>query len=474
MFARQTARKKACTLGAGLFVLFATTLVSEQDAHAGGPLGPQGSRIGTSTYGVDLFQGPVLATTRIIGLGGAYTAIAEGTDGIPFNPAAASLRPPYSSTRDDYDLTAGLTLPSSVKGTDFDNNGSVGFTYDNFYWLTVGGMLQHDKLGFGLIASFQNYELGVPGTPVPLPGSNEVIASVVVRLLKVDPVLSYAFADEQLHVGAGLRLAGFYGVGQTGIPGGKADQERLLISANTVGLQGGVLWAPRGLPLRIGGAVRSPTVDFVSDEGRIKPDANGDKVVGNIYLPDRVELPYEAEAGIAVQLWKRPFNLPWYDEDKVPEADTERWRRTVNGQQEPAWRGARRMLKAQYRALPRERILLSASALLSGPAKNAVGLESMLSQTVDRSGEKPVVTIRGGGEAEVIPQWLVVRLGSYLEPTRYAAGATRLHGTAGFSLRTIRWSVFGLFDEDTIFRVSAAVDLARDYFGWGLGAGLWL
>ena len=116
----------------------------------------------------------------------------------------------------------------------------------------------------------------------------------------------------------------------------------------------------------------------------------------------------------------------------------------------------------------------SASALLSGPAKSAVGLESMLSQTVDRSGEKPVVTIRGGGEAEVIPQWLVVRLGSYLEPTRYAAGATRLHGTAGFSLRTIRWSVFGLFDEDTIFRVSAAVDLARDYFGWGLGAGLWL
>jgi hypothetical protein len=32
--------------------------------------------------------------------------------------------------------------------------------------------------------------------------------------------------------------------------------------------------------------------------------------------------------------------------------------------------------------------------------------------------------------------------------------------------------VFGLFDEETLFRVSFAVDGARDYFGWSVGAGL--
>lgn len=461
-------RSKACaSIVAGLLLLSGAL-----EARAGGPLGPQGTRIGTSGYGVDLFQGPVLANTRITALGGAYTAIAENTEGIQYNPAAASFRSPYSTTRADYDLTAGLTLPASVKGTDFDNNGQVGFTYDNFYFLSFGGLLQYDKLGFGVLVSFQNYELGVPGSPVPLPNSNEVIAGVTARLLRADPVVSYGFFDDQLHLGAGLRLAGFYGVGRTGIPGGKADQERLLLNANTAGLQAGALWVPHDLPIRVGGAARSPAVSIGSDPGRIPENADGDRVVGNIFLPNRLELPWELEAGVAVQLWKRPFNIPWQDEDKVPKPDTERWREDKNGQQEPHYMGARRLLKARYGEIARERVLLSFSALVSGPVENAVGLESMLSQTIDRAGEKVVVTVRGGAEAEVIPTWLVLRAGSYLEPTRFRTGETRLHGTGGFALRVVRWSVFGLFDEDTLFRVSVGVDAARDYFGWGVGAGL--
>jgi hypothetical protein len=459
--------RKACVLiAAGL------VLLCGGEAKAGGPLGPQGSRIQTSQYSVDLFQGPVLATTRITALGGAYTAIAEGTEGIPFNPASASQRPPYSTTRDDFDLTAGLTLPASVTGTDFDNNGKVGFTYDKFFWLTFGGLLQHDKLGFGVVAAFQNYELGVPGTPVPLPNSNEVIASVTARLLRLDPVVSYGFLDDQLHLGAGVRLTGFYGVGNTGVPGAKADKERLLINSNTAGLQAGVLWVPHDLPLRVGGAARSPQVSVVNDEGRITENADGDRVVGNIFLPNRVELPWEVEGGVAVQLWKRPFNIPWTDEEKVPKPDTERWRQDKNGQPEPHSMGARRLLKARYAEIPRQRVLLTASALVSGPVKDGVGIESMLSQTIDRSGQRTVVTVRGGAEAEVIPNWLVLRAGSYLEPTRYRGGQTRLHGTGGVAVRALRWSVFGLFDEDTLFRVSVAVDGARDFFGWSIGAGL--
>jgi hypothetical protein len=446
------------------------------DAFAGGPLGPQGARVQTSGYSVDLFQGPVLATTRITALGGAYTAIAEGTDGIPFNPAAASFRLPYSTTRDDWDLTAGLTIPSSVDGTDFDNNGKPGFTYDNFYWLTFGGLIQHDRLGFGLMASFQNYELGVPGTPVPLPGSTELIQSVTARIARLDPVLSYGFLDDQLHVGTGLRFTGFYGVGNTtpgaGAPTPDISHERLLINASSLGFQGGVLWAPHALPLRVGGSVRSPQVIAGSDDGRITVDTNGNRVVGNLYLPSKVDLPFEVEAGVAVQLWKRRLNLPWYDEEKVPVPETERWRRTIKGQHESPSLGARRMLEARYREIPRERVLLTASALVSGPVANAIGVESMLAQTIDRSGERTVVTLRGGAEAEVIPWWLVLRAGTYLEPTRYRGGASRLHATGGFALRVLRWSVFGLLDEDTLFRVSFAVDGARDYFGWSVGAGL--
>lgn len=458
---------KACaTVAAGL------VLLCSAEAKAGGPLGPPGSRVQTSQYTVDLFQGPVLASSRITALAGAYTAIAEGTEGIPFNPAAASFRPPYSTTRDDYDLTAGLTLPASVQGSDFDNNGKVGFTYDKFFWLTFGGLLQHDRLGFGMTVSFQQYELGVPGTPVRLPSSDEVIASVTARLIRLDPVVSYGFLRDQLHLGAGIRFTGFYGIGNTGLVGGTVDNERLLLNANTAGLQAGALWAPHGLPLRVGGAARSPQISTQSDEGRITANAAGDRVVGNVFLPQRVELPWEVEAGVAVQLWKRPFNIPWQDEAKVPKEDTERWRRDKNGQPEPHSMAARRLLAARYAEIPRERVLLSFSALVSGPVKDAVGIESMLSQTVDRSGERTVVTLRGGAEAEVIPNWLVLRAGSYLEPTRFRGGETRLHGTGGFALRVLRWSMFGLFDENTLFRVSFAVDGARDYFGWSIGAGL--
>lgn len=463
-------KKASALVGAGLLSLWSTR------AEAGGPLGEQGSRIGTSKYSVDLYQGPVLATTRITGMGGAYTAIAENTDGIPFNPAAASLRPGYSTTKVDYDLTAGLTLPSSVAKTDFDNNGKVGFTYDSFFWATFGGMLQYGHAGLGLIASFQNYELGVPGTPIALPATAEgatpeTIDNLIVRLIKVDMVGSYGFLDDQLHVGAGLRLVGFYGIGE--VAGSASQQERALLESNAIGAQGGALWTPHDLPLRVGGTLRSPT--YGPDDqttGRIQKDANGDRIAGNVYLPDKVQLPWEMEFGIAVQLWKRPLNIEWQDEDKVPTPETERWRqKQPNGEPEPAWRGARRLLKARYQSIARQKVLLSASTIITGPIENAVGIESMLSQTVERSGEKTVIGVRAGAESEIIPRWFVLRGGTYVEPTRYRTGATRIHGTAGLDLRVARWSMFGLLDDDTLFRISLSGDIARDYFGWGIGAG---
>jgi hypothetical protein len=381
---------------------FAATLTT-CFARAGGPLGSDGERIQTSDYAVDLFQGPVLASTRITALGGAFTAIAEGPDGIPFNPAAASLRAPYSTTRDDYDLTASITLPASVEGTDFDNDGKVGFAYDDFIWLTAGGIVQSRHVGFGLIGSFQNYELGSPGGSVPLPDTDETIRAVRIRVLRLDPVVSYGFLDGQLHVGTGLRFAAFYGVGVTGHTEKPVENERLLMNANALGAQGGLVWAPFRLPLRLGAALRSPVVQTGAEVGRIPEDAAGDRVVGDVYLPDRIVLPWELEGGVAIQLWKRPLNIAWRDEDEVPESESKPFLRSERGQKERPSRAARRMLKARYRTIPRERVLLSASALLSGPVANAVGLESMLSQTIERSGERIVLTLRGGVEAEVVP-----------------------------------------------------------------------
>src|SRR5262245_18550933 len=88
----------------------------------------EGSAINTSNYTIDLYQGPVFSGARITGLAGAFTPIAEGVPGYGYNPASAAQRVPWSIDWFDWDLDAGVTFPSSITGTDFDNNGDNSYT----------------------------------------------------------------------------------------------------------------------------------------------------------------------------------------------------------------------------------------------------------------------------------------------------------------------------------------------------------
>jgi hypothetical protein len=449
-------RKKARCFGAGLLLSWGA--LAARDARAAGPL-VQGAPITTNDYRVDLFQGPVLASSRITALGGAYTAIAEGTEGIPFNAAAASLRPPFSTTRDDFDLTGSITfsnLPifgaASVIGTDFDNNGKIGFHDPNFVWANAGFTIQHDQWGIGAIASMQQYSLGAP------PGAVG-IRDAVVRLFRIDGVASYGFFGERLHVGAGLRAVVFDAVDAT-------EGEKLLFRSAGAGLQAGALWAPRDMPLRVGATVRSPVLEST------RQDIGADRL-GSFHVPARIELPWEVEWGAAVQLGPRPLNVAWVDEDTLVGPAVERERRVSNGHFEPAYRAARRILKRRYAALPRQKVLLSFSMLVTGPSGDAVGFESMLAQRVDRSGQRATVTTRAGAEAEVWPNRLQLRAGSYVEPTRFDESRARLHGTFGFEVRLFESTVWGLFPEHTSFRLTTGADGARDYFGYSVAVGVW-
>ena len=467
--ARFRSKRKARALAAGLLLCLASA-----DARAGGPLGPQGAPIQTSNYTLDLFQGPVLASSRVTGMGGAYAGLAEGAEGIPFNAAAASQRYGYSTTRTDWELTGGITFPASVASTDFDNNGHTGFGYRNFVWATGGGFLQHDHWGFGAMVSAQSYSLGRPPA-LALDGTD--IKDLTIRVFKVDAVASYGFLDDQLHIGGGLRGAVFTAVNTSGFTSGL---EQLLLGTYGIGAQGGALWRPRHLPLRLGATIRSPVIGTITSSPNVMRDPmTGDHVVGRFYLPSGVDLPWEAEWGVAVQLGPRPLNIQWVDEDKLDDPEIEEERRTipatpkVQAHVEPTYKTARRILRKRYRAVPREKVLLSFSMLVTGPTRGAVGVESMLTQVIDRSGERTSVTLRGGTEVEVVPNRLQLRAGSYMEPTRFRESSARLHATTGFELRVVDWSLFGIFPEDNAFRISGAVDFSREYFGWSLGLGSW-
>ena len=82
---------------------------------------------------------------------------------------------------------------------------------------------------------------------------------------------------------------------------------------------------------------------------------------------------------------------------------------------------------------------------------------------------------RLGIESEVVPEWLKLRGGTYVEPTRFSHedARARLHGTLGFDLKVFPWTVFGLFHEGTEWRVGGSLDAAVRYLGWGVSIGVW-
>src|SRR5687767_2799129 len=214
-------------------------------ARAAGPLGPQGAPVTTSRYAIDLFQGPVLASTRIVGLAGASAAIAEGVDGLYVNPAAPAVRTPWSYSKIDYDLSAGLTFPSTLAKTDFDNNGTRGFAYRDFVFANLGATLQAGPFGFGLTADFTTYQLDDQRAAVA--------RALSVDLGRVRLAVAYSLARGQVVVGAGLRT-GFLELNSNG-----ENPEQLGALSNRTGIEADVIYGPLTAPsLRFALTARTP------------------------------------------------------------------------------------------------------------------------------------------------------------------------------------------------------------------------
>jgi hypothetical protein len=435
--------------------------------HVGPPIGAEGTDgFFTNNYKIDLFQGPVLGGARMTGLGGAYAPIAEGVAGFQVNAASPAVRPAHSRSWFDYDYDLGVTFPNSLKKTDFDNNGKVGFAYTNFIFFTAGLNLQFGNWGIGFSAQLQQYELGKPDDSAP---------ALRMQLLRGNFLVARSLFDGQLVIGAGARAVS---LGISARQGATTDSP--VFSTASLGTEAGVLIAPLALPMRFAFTGRSVMEPSATSTDAVKYDG-GDRDHGlkyvdlsrRLYLPRSVELPWEVEAAVAFQIG-RPLNQQWINTHHPPD-DYLREEKLPDG-------GTRRVLdkklveqkaKQKYLALPRQKLLIVASALVSGPVADAVGVESFLNQRVERSGQRASVTPRIGIETEPFANAVQIRAGSYLEPSRFVQSSSRLHGTLGVEVRLFEWSVFGLLDPDTAWRVGAYGDYARNYLAWGLTAGMW-
>lgn len=394
-------------------------------------------KLTASDYALDLYQGAVLGGTRVIGLGGAYVSIAEGSEGIQFNPAAVANRTYFSNERFDWTWHLDFLLAKGL-GTDaldFDNNGRA--TSSESMLLTGGVLFQYGDFGIGLTLGLQLPELGAIGGQ-----------AYEATLLDARLSVGYALFGQQLIVAGGLR------VGSLSLALADNANDKLF-DVNVAGVEAGVLWRPRALPLRIGAALSLPF-----DRNQTK--ACGEGCPQGFFLPSEVTLPWEVRVGISYRLGEGRYNpTPDYvSRDRRSELYQAAMRRRAASQPATSQPATSQPAASEPTPMPPSLakrgkpdlardyrggryLLLSLEAVLIGPSKNAIGPDGFALQEREPVGRNVNVSVRFGIESELWRRRLRLRAGTYWEPSRYENRAGRLHGTASALFRLFDFSLWG-------------------------------
>ena len=478
-------------------VALAAGLSAPESARADAPA------IDKNDYAVEFYQGPLIAPVRVTGLAGAYTAYAEGVEGTPSNAAAPAVREPFSHNWFDYDLAASFQFPGSFARTDFDNRGSAAPTsttggatrFGEFLYLNLGAQVQLGYFGASVTTDLQQFNLS-PATAAT-PGLD-------LQISRWHALAAYGLYGGQLVIGAGARAV----LLQISQAGGGFVSGTLLTMAGAAP-EVGALVKPDGAQWRLGVTARAPVLAKTLGASQTSTDAEGVERAGNFILPQKVVLPWELEAGVALQAGPRPLNPEWINphlqegpvRQAIADAREERARehdariaRTPPAEVDAVWAAIEReevavraiedqrleaestrllaLRRARYANWPREKILLVASALITGPSSDAIAVESFLDQRREPFGTRVTVTPRLGLEAEPILNWVRLRTGSYVEPSRFSTGNAREHFTGGGDVKIAYFDAWGLF-APTIWRLSFAIDLAPRYGNWGVAIGAW-
>ena len=426
------------------------------------------------------------------------------------------MRESFSLKWFEWEPSIGVALPGVYGGTDFNNRGERGIernirlgrrrtveTTDQFLYLQAGLWAQFGALGLSATGDLLRYDVAAPQEQTP---------SLALSLVRMHYVAAYSFFNNQLCVGAGVRSV------YVSIDEVSADRGGVF---GMLGFapQAGVIVKPDAMQWRFGATARAAVEAGPFSAGDVfdRPTPDGDVVrsAGSFVLPNQIRQPWELEAGVAYQIGPRPLNPSWIDPHvhernlrdvierrrreraaaverelaAMPTATefdrAEKELRTFRARAEEKelrmvedleLREAGERLyearKARYVNWPRERLLLLASALVTGPSADAVALEGFINRERELVGRRASVSPRFAVETEAVPDLLKFRAGVYFEPSRFSDGSVRQHFTFGGDLKMLPWDVFGLIREQT-WRLSAFLDVAPRYQNFGVGIGAW-
>ncbi|MBW2404769.1 MAG: hypothetical protein JRF42_13405, partial [Deltaproteobacteria bacterium] len=272
-------------------------------APAASQLGPDGSPITTSNYSVDLTRGVVISSSRVVGLSGAATSLAQGVEGGLQNPAAVAYRGPQWPDWYDYWLAFGVTYP--FESGDFYNSGGVlenpgNISQDGLVFLIPGVYWQMWNLGIGLTIDAQLIKLSVRN---PSTMQDETLR---LRFTTFHLQGGYGFLDGQVILGAGLRILRQRSFASSQLISGGDTYDTLGLGAEL-----GVMFRPHHKRWSLGGSFFPEMSTGLRRRGNVQATPDGDIVVGGFYLPRVTTIPTTGSVGFSYQFGPRPTNPPW-------------------------------------------------------------------------------------------------------------------------------------------------------------------
>jgi hypothetical protein len=314
-----------------------------------------------------------------------------------------------------------------------DNPAGVAFrpTYSDGYWDWDGSLgwfpignndfenngsdsiaySSHQIVNIGLMGQYGRWGLGLYGNTEQY----DVIgtsSSTQFNLSDLFIALGASFWERQLTFGIGIRP-----VSLNITPLGNDSLKLLDLSGS--GTTMGMVWHPERGALRIGLSFSSS----ITSNQNLPQGGSTPITINGLIVPSEVTIPVEGAIGFAYK---------FTDLKPIP-------------------------------------LLLAFDIRASGPIENAVGINSFLEQTVQPKGESVSIGYHTGIEGEIIPGRLILRLGDYIEPSRFSDVSPRNHVTGGFEMRVLKINVFG----ERHLSVSCAFDVARQYFVNFISLGFW-